>query len=95
MGRAGGLLSAQYYDIDYNAISQSLVLTAFHSVTQPAPRWSVQFRKPPRSATLEVGVLSPQPATEPESLSLGGFLTKLGSDTKPSTETFSLVYADY
>ena len=38
---------------------------------------------------LEVGVLSVESPKEPEELSLGGFLTVVGEDTKPSASLFS------
>jgi hypothetical protein len=38
---------------------------------------------------MEVGILSVAPAQEPEELSLGGFLTVVGEDTKPSPTLFS------
>jgi hypothetical protein len=38
---------------------------------------------------MEVGILSVAPAQEPEELSLGGFLTVIGEDTKPSPTLFS------
>lgn len=38
---------------------------------------------------LEVGILSPEKATEPEELSLGGFLTVIGEDDKPKPTLFS------
>lgn len=85
MDRSREISSADYLDIDYDTISQALILTAFHSAAPSPSGWTLQFPKPPRSSSLEIGVLSPQQATEPESLSLGGFLTKLGTDSKPST----------
>ena len=37
---------------------------------------------------VEVGVLAIEKATQPEELSLGGFLAVLGEDTKPSTQDY-------
>ena len=61
-----------------------MIKTLRHS---PKP-WTTSIN-PIGDAKLEIGVLSSQPATEQESLSLGGFLTVLNEDTKPSPTLFS------
>jgi hypothetical protein len=43
----------------------------------------------PENSRLEVGILSVEKAIQPEELSLGGFLTVLGENTKPSPTLFS------
>lgn len=77
------LRTASYLDVDYDAISQSLKLNSFHHASPPSG-WTEDMSRVTSSATLEVGVLAPEMATDPESLSLGGFIATLGKDEKPS-----------
>jgi hypothetical protein len=59
-------------------------LTAFF----PSKIQDIHISKQDSSSRLEVGVLSVSPPQEPEELSLGGFLTVVGDDTKPSPTLF-------
>lgn len=83
--RVATLSSADYLDIDYDAISQSLVLSIFRHVSPDSGTWDETLQKVAGSANIEVGVLANEKPTEPEHLSLGGFLTVIGEDTKPRT----------
>lgn len=85
-------LSAEYkthatLDVSFDTISHALTLSAFFpSTTQP-----LSISKPATSSPsrLEVGILSHEKALETEELSLGGFLTVIGEDTKASPTLFS------
>ncbi|KAH8815647.1 PIG-X [Xylogone sp. PMI_703] len=84
LSRVENLLQADSVDIDFDAISHALTLTAFWS-----PRiWDLDLRKL-QNNRLEVGILSAEKPQEIEELSLGGFLTVVGEDHKPSPTLFS------
>jgi hypothetical protein len=80
------LSTAGYVDFDFLGPSQSLVITAFWP-RSPAPGpdkgWSDTITRV-GGDSLEVGILANEPPTEPEELSLGGILTVVGEDDKPS-----------
>ena len=83
--RVATLLQATSVDIDFDTISRALTITAYwppHSQSFKIPRIAPNDR-------LEVGVLSVDTPKEPEELSLGGFLTVVGEDTKPKATLFS------
>lgn len=84
-GRADALNLADHVDIDYDTISQSLVISAFWHSEATTGSWDEQIDKQGGSVKIEVGVLATEKATRPEELSLGGFLAVLGEDIKPST----------
>ena len=86
--RANTLILADYVDIDYDTISQSLVISAFWHSESASGRWDEQIDNRGGSVKVEVGVLAIEKATQPEELSLGGFLVVLGEDTKPSTQDY-------
>ncbi|MCJ1466049.1 protease B nonderepressible form [Pseudocyphellaria aurata] len=88
-GKALNLNAVDYLDIDYDAISQSLVLSAFRCEPPTPGTWNAKFQKLGYSAKIEVGVLASERATEPEELSLGGFLTTIGESDKPKPTRFS------
>lgn len=75
---------AQCLDIDYDAISQSLVLRVFWSQPPNPLGWTAEFRQLKTRHRLEVGVLANEKPRRPEEVSMGGFLTVLGEDQKPS-----------
>lgn len=76
--------SADYLDIDFDTISQALVLNAFHGTPPNLIGWTEKISKLDRFAKVEVGILAPESPNEPEELSLGGFLTVLEEDSKAS-----------
>lgn len=83
--RLSTLLQASYVDIDFDTISHALTLTAYW-----APQiWDLDLSNKMSKDRLEVGILSVENPKEPEELSLGGFLTVVGEDTKPSPTLFS------
>ena len=83
--RVTALLTASSVDIDFDTISHTLTITAFWP---PDPRSISLSNRNPKDR-LEVGILSVESPQEPEELSLGGFLTIVGEDTKPSPTLFS------
>lgn len=85
--RVSALSSASTLDISFDTISHALTLSAFYpSTTQPL---SITKPKTASPSRLEVGILSNEKARETEELSLSGFLTVLGEDTKASPTLFS------
>lgn len=89
MAKAKLLDSADYLDIDFDALSQSILLTAFHSSSPKSSGWTQKISKLGRLTKVEVGILAPKIPKQPEELSLGGFLTVLGDDLKASMLTFA------
>lgn len=81
---ASRLPSAEYIDIDFDTISQALVLNIFRQKPANPGGWTEQITSVGTTGKVEVGVLANEPPTEPEELKLGGFLTVLGEDDKPS-----------
>lgn len=82
--KSAELLTANYLDVDFDALSQSLTLRMFHDRNSSTHGWTRAISNPWKDSRVEVGVLASEKSTEPESLSLGGLLTILGEDEKPS-----------
>ena len=82
--KAATLRFADYLDIDYDAISQTFILSAFRHAPPEGGLWDEHIDNAESSAKIEVGVLASEKATQPEEVSLGGFLTVIGEDKKPS-----------
>ena len=82
------LENASYIDVDFDAISHALVFTAFWNPHRrqilPAQRDKRPIKRIRAEDTIEVGVLQSEQATEPEELSLGGYLTVIGQNDHPS-----------
>ncbi|KAK0662223.1 Protein pbn1 [Lasiodiplodia hormozganensis] len=87
--KASSLLSASYIDFDFDAISNALVINAFWA-EGPAEGglWNEEVSRG-QADTMEVGVLNNEVPLEPEELSLSGFLTVVGDDTKAKPTLFS------
>ncbi|KAG8532102.1 uncharacterized protein KY384_003739 [Bacidia gigantensis] len=92
--------SADYFDIDYDTISQSFTFTAYFGRAHPVDAtgqitkpWNEYIGDFNGSVATEIGILSSQKSTEPEELSLGGSLVQLSKDTRSmssrSLSTFS------
>ncbi|KAL9009003.1 MAG: hypothetical protein Q9173_005930 [Seirophora scorigena] len=88
--RADHLQQADYLDVDYDAISRSLVLTTFHRHPLGSERWDEDMQPYDSSAKTEVGILTPEKAADPEELSLEGFLAVVGEDEELSISLPSL-----
>ncbi|KAL1885267.1 protease B nonderepressible form [Paecilomyces lecythidis] len=87
---AASLLSADYVDIDYDRISHALSVSAYWAKSPEGKGWTTEVKKSELgSEKIEVGLLSSQPATEPEELSVGGLLAVVGEDDRPQATMFS------
>ena len=83
------LNNANYIDINFDAISFGLIFNVFWSqAIDEAGTWSDTATKISKAERVEVGVLNNERATESEEISLGGFLTFIGDDRKPSKSLF-------
>lgn len=81
---ASSLLSADYLDIDYDRISHALTVSAYWAKSPEGNGWIADVRKGELGMEkIEVGLLSSQPATEPEELSVAGLLAVIGEDDHP------------
>ncbi|KAF2630350.1 PIG-X-domain-containing protein [Macroventuria anomochaeta] len=80
--------SASYIDIDYDAISQAVIFTVVWSHAPNKKGWTESVYVPEDESTVEIGVLSHEPNTDPEDVQFGGFLTMLGRDDKPKPTRF-------
>lgn len=83
VNEAASLSYANYVDIDYDAISHAVTLTAFCRGDVKADAAKTLPRKWKGSDSLEVGVLQAETPDEPEELKLGGYLAVVGEDDKP------------
>ncbi|KAF2095065.1 protein pbn1 [Rhizodiscina lignyota] len=80
--------SARYVDIDFDVISNTLIIRAYWEPSHKPGGWT-EITRLQKGSTLEVGVLNNEKPDEPEELKLGGFLTVVGSDSKPKATLFS------
>lgn len=79
--RAASILSADYVDIDYDSISHALTISGYWSKSPQGDGWTEEIKKRELGADkVEVGLLSSEPATEPEELKVGGFLAVVGEN---------------
>jgi len=76
----GSVELADYIDLRYDAISQSLIINTFRS--QPAEPWRETLQAVGTHKNIEVGVLGNEKPIAAESLTLGGFLHVVGKDDK-------------
>lgn len=88
------LENATYIDVDFDAISHALILTAFWNPNRrqilPSRRHQRSIKQTDCGETIEVGVLQSEEATEPEELSMGGYLTVIGESERPSMSSMEL-----
>ncbi|KAF2474115.1 PIG-X-domain-containing protein [Lindgomyces ingoldianus] len=86
---ASTLLSASYVDIDYDAISHTLIINAFWArAPNEENHWTETISLPGSQETIEIGILNNEPNPDPEDISFSGFLTVLGQDTQPKPTRF-------
>lgn len=78
------LREASSIDFDFDAITHALQITAVWPQGPGGESWDETIKLQSKSDSVEIGVLNTEKPTEPEELSLGGFLTVLGEDDKPS-----------
>jgi hypothetical protein len=83
--RAHDLKQADSLDIDYDAVSQKLVIKAVwtYSKAEDQKWYETHLLGSKPGDTLEVGVLMNEIPEEAEELRYSGFLTQVGKDTKP------------
>ena len=90
------LENASYIDVDFDAISHALVFTAFWNPNRPQIMPTQRDKRPIKkldsSDTIEVGVLQSEKANEPEELSMGGYLTLIEEQDRPSMIYFLKLY---
>lgn len=85
------LQHADYVDVDFDAISHAVTMTAFWSSASAsvssriAGRKERPIKKLRADDRIEVGVLAPELAKEAEQLSLGGYLTVIGENDHPGS----------
>lgn len=91
MSKAERLGHADYFDFDYDTITQSVVLSAFWAESPCSGIWDEKIDKKRTSDRVEVGVLTKEEATQPEEMSFGGFLAVPGDDSKPSTSCLQVI----
>lgn len=83
------LAHADHLDVDYDAVSQTLTVSAYFegavgvSGEKQREGWNESISDYAASVPTEIGILNIQKATQPEETSLGGFLITLDKD-KPS-----------
>lgn len=89
------LENASYIDVDFDAISHALVFTTFWNPHRQQILSAQRGKRPIKSIraddTIEVGVVQSEKATEPEELSLGGYLTVIGQNYHPSRKRSRIV----
>ncbi|GME29002.1 PIG-X/PBN1 domain-containing protein [Neofusicoccum parvum] len=87
--KASTLLFADYVDFDFDTISHALIINAFWAEgPTEGGIWNEEVSRG-KADTMEVGVLNNEVPIEPEELSLSGFLTVVGDDTKAKPTLFS------
>lgn len=84
VNEAAALSYASYLDIDFDAISHAVTLTAFWRADLPGGLAKNVPAKGGPNDKLEVGVLTVEPPDEAEEVKLGGYLTVIGEDSTPS-----------
>ena len=82
--KARSLLSADCVDIDYDAVSQSFVVTSLWHSPPDSQTWNERVSRPNNEAKVEIGVLKQEKAITEGELTFGGYLITLGEDKKPS-----------
>lgn len=83
--RVERLREADYIDFDFDTISHTLTISSFWA----SQTWDLSISNDDSKDRLEVGILSNEKPIELEELNLGGFLTVVGEDTKPSPTLFA------
>ncbi|KAF2199276.1 PIG-X-domain-containing protein [Delitschia confertaspora ATCC 74209] len=82
------LLSASYLDMDYDAISHALTISAFWAREPMDGSWTETITLNSKGGSIEIGVLSNENNPDPEDLAFSGFLTVLGQDDEPKPTHF-------
>lgn len=82
---------AAYVDYDYDVINHAVTIAIVSASTdmEKTGKAPARVHKLHPDDRLEVGILAPETADEPEELKLGGYLTVVGESEKPSATLFS------
>lgn len=90
-GKLDAISSASHIDMDFDAISHALTVTAVWSpfgagvnTSDLQQNGARTIRRTRQDDRVEIGTLQVEQSDEPEELSLGGFLTVIGDDDAPS-----------
>ena len=81
---------ADYLDIDFDTIAQKFTITIYQYKPPNAESWYDHISNSGRKHIVEVGVLAIEPTQEIEEQTLGGFLTIVGENERPSVYLISL-----
>lgn len=94
---AHDLKKADTFDVDYDAVSQSMTLKAvWTNANGDDGKWYEEINEGTgEHDTLEIGVLMGEEATEEEELRFSGFLTQIGRDDAPSMYYLQPTFASY
>lgn len=84
------LLSASFFDLDYESTSQTLVTTAFWDQAPTASGWTDNIIKANSKDRVEVGLLHAEQTEEQDEMSLGGWLTVLDDHVKSSNSQYPM-----
>lgn len=79
---AASITSADYIDIDYDTISQTVVLSGFWHAAPDPKGWIESIANSKGQANIEIGILAKEKAVQESEISLGGQLITLGRDTE-------------
>lgn len=71
-------------DVDFDLAPQALTVSSMWQKPVTGKSWNDTIGREAYGNNVEVGVLSEEEATSKEDVKLGGWLTVLGEDTKPS-----------
>lgn len=83
-----------YLDIDYDTISRAVVLNFGWADAPSGKGWNEGIIRHPKDSTVEIGVLSHEPNSDPEDIQFGGFLVVLGDDDHPSKPLHPILPSD-
>lgn len=77
--------SADSIDVDYDAVSRSLVVSGYWGQPGTSGEWTEEIRAPGESRDrVEVGLLGTEKAVEAEEIKVGGLLGVVGVDKELS-----------
>lgn len=94
------LAYADSIDIDFDAVSNSLSLSAYFQEPVVSDSldhrrtWNERIENYGEHTATEIGILQSERSTEPQELSLGGKLIVVGKDAKPSVFPIHLLICE-
>lgn len=85
LNTAAALSDAQSLDVDFDAISSTVIISAYWNKHMDDGPWTETIKQEElKSDRIEVAILNAEEASSSEDIKLGGWLTVVGEDTKPS-----------